>query len=63
MVVGVLCGREPLPLMEEPLNVKINSQLCIGNDLKPLLGVHLTKLDPGEINKIFTHDGKILCHT
>lgn len=59
-MVGVLRGRNSLPLNSGPQNVKIISQVCPDSVLKPFLEVNLAKLDLREIFKIVIHDVKTL---
>ena len=63
MVVGVLTGRGPLPLLKVPSNVKISAQVYIDSVLKPILEVHLPKLYPGEMEKVYIHHEKSTSHT
>ena len=63
MVVGALTGPGVLPLIRFPQKVKINSQYYIDDVLKPLLEVHLPKLYPGELNKVFVHHDAASSHT
>ena len=53
MVVGIITGRGTLPLIRVPSKVKINAQFYIDYVLQPLFEIHLPRLYPNEMNKVF----------
>jgi hypothetical protein len=63
MVVGGMSGRGPLPLIRIPKNTKISSDTYIEYVLKPLFEIHIPKLYPNEMNKIFFHHDMASSHT
>ena len=63
MVVGIITGRGTVPLFRVPSNVKINAQYYIDFVLKPLFNVHLPRLYPNEMNKVFFHHDQASSHT
>ena len=63
MIVGALSGRGVLPLIKVPRNVKINADYYIQHVLKPICEIHLPKLYPGELHKVFVHHDAASSHT
>ena len=63
MVVGAITGRGTVPLFKVPSNVKINAQYYVDYVLKPLFTVHLPRLYPNEMQKVFFHHDKASSHT
>ena len=63
MIVGVITGRGTVPLFRVPSEVKINAQYYVDYVLKPLFTIHLPRLYPNEMNKVFFHHDKASSHT
>ena len=63
MVVGIITDRGTVPLFRVPSNVKINAQYCVDYVLKPLFTVHLPRLYPNEMDKVYFHYDKASSHT
>jgi len=63
MVVSVITGRGTVPLFRVPSQVKINAQYYVDYVLKPLFTIHLPRLYPNEMNKVFFHHDKASSHT
>ena len=63
MVVGIITGRGTVPLFRVPSNVKINAQYYVYYVLKPLFIVHLPRLYPNEMDKVYFHHDKASSHT
>ena len=63
MVVGIITGRGTVPLFRVPSNVKINAQYYVNYVLKPLFTVHLPRLYPNEMDKVYFHHDKASSHT
>jgi len=62
MVVGII-GRGTVPLLRVPASVKINAKYYVDYVLKPLFTVHLPRLYPNEMDKVFLHHDKATSHT
>ena len=58
-----LTGRGALPLIRIPKNTKISADTYIEYVLKPIVNIHLLKLYPNEMHKIFWHHNKATAHT
>ena len=63
MVVGIITGRGTVPLFRVPSSVKINAQYYIDYVLKPLFTMHLPRLYPNEMDKVYFHHDKASSHT
>ena len=63
MVVGIITGRDTVPLFRVPSSVKINAQYYVDYVLKLLFTVHLPRLYPNEMDKVYFHHYKASSHT
>ena len=61
MMAGIITGT--VPLFRVPSNVKINAQYYVDYVLKPLFTVHLPRLYPNEMDKVYFHQDKASSHT
>ena len=62
-VVGIITGRGTVPLFRVTSNVKINAQYYVDYVLNPLFTVHLPRLYPNEMDKVYFHHDKASSHT
>ena len=63
MVVGVMSGLGPLPLIKVPPKVKVNSEYYIRHVLKPLLEVQIPNMNGTGTNKVTVHNDQASSHT
>jgi len=63
MLVGAISGRGFLPLIKIPSQVNDNADYYICHVLEPIFTIHIPKLYPGELDKVFVYHDMATSHT
>ena len=63
MLIGIITGQSTVPLFRVPSSVKINAHYYKDYVLKPFFTLHLPRLYPNEMDKVYFHHDKASSHT